>query len=241
MPIPILMYHQVEAPPPRGTPMRGLVVAPHSFAWQMRMLSLLGYQGLSMRDLEPYLRGEKQGRVAGITFDDGYHNNLVYALPVLQARGFTATCYVVSHALGGSNAWDAGIGVPHKDLMDVADLRAWLAAGMDVGAHTRDHADLTVLDEAAARDQIAGSKQDLEQALGQPVRHFCYPYGRYRAEHAQWAQEAGYASATTVMRGRVIPSDDVFRLPRVLVSRATHAGHFLLKLGTGYEDRYRPR
>ena len=55
--IPILMYHQVNTPPPSGTPMRGLVVSPRSFARQMAMLRLMGYQGVSIRDLEPWLRG----------------------------------------------------------------------------------------------------------------------------------------------------------------------------------------
>ena len=76
MKIPILMYHQIDAPPPRGTMLRGLIVAPSSFNWQMKMLRLMGYTGLSMRDLEPYLQGEKKGKVVGITFDDGYQNNL---------------------------------------------------------------------------------------------------------------------------------------------------------------------
>ena len=46
--IPILVYHQIDTPPPRGTPMRGLVVAPQTFAWQMRMLALLGFRGLTL-------------------------------------------------------------------------------------------------------------------------------------------------------------------------------------------------
>ena len=75
MNIPILMYHQIDETPARGTPLRGLVVHPKSFAWQMLMLRAFGFCGLSMRDLEPYLSGEKQGRVVGITFDDGYENN----------------------------------------------------------------------------------------------------------------------------------------------------------------------
>jgi len=40
------------------------------------MLKTLGYQGLSMSGLEPYLRGEKSGKVVGITLDDGFVNNL---------------------------------------------------------------------------------------------------------------------------------------------------------------------
>jgi peptidoglycan/xylan/chitin deacetylase (PgdA/CDA1 family) len=102
------MYHQIDEPPPRGTMLRGLIVAPSSFAWQMKMLRLMGYTGLSMRELEPYLAGEKRGRVVGITFDDGYQNNLKHALPILKANGFTGTCYGVSRMVGGTNSWDAG-------------------------------------------------------------------------------------------------------------------------------------
>lgn len=234
---PILMYHQIDVPPPRGTPMRGLVVALGSFAWQMRMLALMGYRGLSMRDLMPYLLGERRGRVVGITFDDGYRNNLLHALPVLQRTGFTATCYAVSAAVGRTNAWDAGLGVPTQALMSVPELRAWVEAGMEVGAHTRDHVDLTTAAQSEARRQIEGCKHELEAALGVPVRHFCYPYGRFRSEHAAWVREAGFHSATTVQRGRAAAGSDMFRLPRVRVSRATHPGTFLLKIGTRYEDR----
>lgn len=237
MHFPILMYHQVDAPPPRGTPMRGLVVAPHTFAWQMRMLRLLGFRGVSMHELMPYLEGRRQGRVAGITFDDGYRNNLEHALPILQAHGFTATCYAVSGLTGADNAWDRCQGVPSKPLMTGDELRQWVRSGMEIGAHTRDHLDLTQLDPAQARSQIAGSKADLEGLIDAPVSHFCYPYGRFRAEHAQLAREAGFASATTVNRGRAVPGSDLFTLPRVLVSRSTHPGYFLLKLMTRYEDR----
>ena len=65
--IPILMYHQIDAEPPKGSPMRGLVVSPTTFSRQMFALNLLGYQGKSMGDLLPYINGEKHGKVFGIT------------------------------------------------------------------------------------------------------------------------------------------------------------------------------
>ena len=235
-PIPILMYHQVDAPPPRGTALRGLVVAPASFARQMALLAALGYRGLSMRDLEPYVQGEREGKVVGITFDDGYQNNLRHALPVLARHGFTATCYGVSQQLGGSNVWDIDKVAP-KPLMTVSEWRQWHDAGMDVGSHTRHHADLTVLDEVAARDEIAHSRDELQQAIGAEVRHFCYPYGRFHPVHTRLAQEAGYASATTTQRGRVRVGDDAFTLKRIMVARATHLAQFWLKVATAYEDR----
>ena len=235
-PIPILMYHQVDAPPPRGTALRGLVVAPAAFARQMALLASLGYQGLSMRDLEPYLRGEREGKVVGITFDDGYQNNLTHALPALTRHRFTATCYGVSQQLGGSNVWDADK-VASKPLMTVGEWRQWQAAGMDVGSHTRHHADLTVLSEAAAREEITRSRDELQQTIGAEVRHFCYPYGRFHPQHARMALEAGYVSATTTQRGRVRAGDDAFTLKRIMVARATHPLQFWLKVATAYEDR----
>lgn len=236
MNIPILMYHQIDVPPPSGTPLRGLVVSPGAFARQMLLLKLLGYRGLSMRDLEPYLKGEKQGRVVGITFDDGYQNNLHHALPVLRKHGFTATCYAVSSKIGGTNSWDQGL-VAEKPLMTAADWRAWLAGGMDIGSHTRTHADLNQASADQAREEIAGSKRELENTLGCEVRHFCYPYGRFGAEHSRMAREVGYLTATTTRRGRMHAGDDPMTLRRVLVAQATHLLHFALKIGTTYEDQ----
>ena len=104
--IPILMYHQIGIPSPRGSPSRSLTVEPAAFERHMLWLKRLGYQGLSMRDLLPYLRGERSGKVIGITFDDGYRNVHKNALPVLQALGFTATNYFVSRQIGGSHTLD---------------------------------------------------------------------------------------------------------------------------------------
>ncbi len=238
MSIPILMYHQIDAPPPRGTPLRGLVVSPGSFARQMSLLRLLGYRGLSMRDLEPYLKGEKQGKVVGMTFDDGYRNNLQHALPVLQRHGFTATCYAVSTLFGGRNSWDEGL-VAQTPLMTREEWLAWRDAGMDIGSHTRTHARLPDLSLDAAREEIAGSRQELEQALGCEVRHFCYPYGRYTPEHAALAREAGYATATTTNRGRVQACEDPYTLRRIMVACSTHLALFAAKVLTRYEDRRR--
>lgn len=236
MPIPILMYHQIDAPPPRGTMLRGLIVAPRSFAWQMRMLRLMGYRGLSMRDLEPYLRGERTGKVVGITFDDGYRNNLENALPVLLQHGFSATCYGVSQQMGGTNAWDEGK-VATKPLMNREEWRLWVRGGMEVGSHTRHHVKLTELPAAQAQEEIHKSRTELENNLGCEVRHFCYPYGWYKAEHEHMVQQAGYVTATTTHRGRVKPGDNPYALKRIMVARATNPLQFFMKIATAYEDR----
>jgi peptidoglycan/xylan/chitin deacetylase (PgdA/CDA1 family) len=96
---------------------------------------------------------------------------------------------------------------------------------------------LTALSNAQANEEIANSKQELEQAVGCEVRHFCYPYGWYRTEHQEMAAEAGYASATTTRRGRVHAGDDAFALRRVMVARATNPMLFFMKVATRYEDK----
>jgi len=239
MAYPILMYHQIDASPARGTPLRGLTVTPGSFARQMGLLRLLGYRGVSMTELEPYLRGDAAGKVVGITFDDGYRNNLEHALPVLQRHGFTATCYAVSAPDVGRNAWDESLGVPQKPLLTPAEMRQWVGEGMDLGAHTRHHADLTQIGHDAAIDEIAGCKQELQDITGKEVRHFCYPYGRYKAEHVQMVKDAGYTTATTTRRGRAMAGDDLLELRRVLIAHSNHLLLFGAKTIGSYEDRHR--
>ncbi len=240
-PIPILSYHQTETPPGRGVPYRSLVLPPATFRRQMLALHKMGWRGLSMRDLEPYLRGEKSGKVVGITLDDGYVNNLEHALPVLLELGFTATSFMVSGQLGGSNVWDEALGVPAKPLMDAHQAKAWIAAGMDVGAHTRNHVNLLKCDDATARDEIAGAKSDLERVLGTQVRSFCYPYGGHRAEHAEMARQAGYVTATTSVSARSRWDDDLLLLPRISVWLWTPLPLLLAQVATGLEDLRRRR
>ncbi len=67
-----------------------MIVHPDRFRQQMAWLKRLGYRGLSVRDALPYIYGKKQGKVAVITFDDGFENVFRNALPVLQEFGFTA-------------------------------------------------------------------------------------------------------------------------------------------------------
>lgn len=234
--IPILMYHNLGVPP-QGARLRNLYVRVGAFARQMFLLKLLGYKGLSMSAAMPYLRGEKQGRVAVITFDDGYVDTLEQALPILQKHGFSATCYVISQRTGQYNDWDAASLNVRKSLMNDAQVQAWHAAGMEVGAHSRTHPRLTGCTDAELQDEITGSKADLEALIGEPVTQFCYPYGDLDERVVAATRQAGYDAATTVQRGRARSGDDVMLLRRVLVSGSTYPHLFLFKLLGNYEDK----
>ena len=231
------MYHNI-AVAPQGVRLRGLYVSPRRFARQMALLHWWGYRGLSMSAALPYLRGEREGKVAVITLDDGYRDNLEYAMPVLQRHGFTATCYVVSAAIGTDNHWDAQQLGTHKPLMDMNELCRWRDAGMEVGAHSRHHPHLPDWSESELDVEVAGSRRELEGLLAVPVTQFCYPYGAAGPREREAARRAGFAAAVTVRRGRAQPGEDLFGLPRVMVG-GHHAPHvFPLQLLTRHEDRH---
>jgi peptidoglycan/xylan/chitin deacetylase (PgdA/CDA1 family) len=207
----------------------------------MAAMSLMGYRGMSMSDLQPYLLGQKEGKVFGITFDDGYENTLLNALPALNRHGFTSTCYIVSGRVGQTNVWDAGQGIAQVPLMDAAQLQQWVDGGQEIGSHTVTHANLQEVSAEIQAQEIQNSRIALETLVRQPggVRHFCYPYGALNASAVDLVKQSGYSTATTTRRGRVSPSTalDLHLLSRVLVSRTTTWPQLIAKCATGYEDR----
>ncbi len=236
-PIPILMYHSIAAMP-KGTVMRSLHVPPNLFKSQMWLLKIMGYQGLSMSKLQPYLTGEKVGKVIGITFDDGFKNNLTHALPVLKKFGFSATCYIVSQKIGGINEWDLDKGIPENPLMDESEIKEWIENGMEIGSHSQNHVRLSECNIEVATTEIEQSRVDLEAQFGYPVKHFCYPYGSYNDEIVTITKNTGYNTATTVNRGRSKSVDNLLTLPRVPITHRTFAHLFLMKILSKYEDKH---
>ena len=66
------------------------------------------------------MRAGRQRGLVGITFDDGYVNVLEAALPELKRRGFTASVFIISGRLGGTNDWDEGESWPLLSASQVA-------------------------------------------------------------------------------------------------------------------------
>jgi peptidoglycan/xylan/chitin deacetylase (PgdA/CDA1 family) len=75
-------------------------------------------------------------------------------------------------------------------LLGAEELRFWARQGIEFGAHSRSHADLRKLRGAALREEVAGSRADLEQILEREVCSFAYPYGFYDAEVRAAVSEA---------------------------------------------------
>jgi peptidoglycan/xylan/chitin deacetylase (PgdA/CDA1 family) len=233
---PILMYHSIEKMP-KSTVMKSLHVSPNKFKFQMRLLKTLGYKGVSMRELVPYLEGKKHGKVVGITFDDGYKNVLINAAPILKQYGYTATTYIVSKRIGVSNDWDKPNGITQRPLMNENEIKKWIYLGMDIGAHSQTHPDLTKISEERVINEINQCKIDLEKLFNIKVVDFCYPFGRFNKLVYDSTCSAGYLSATTMNRGRANEVSDRYELPRIPITNRTLPHLFLTKILTNYEDK----
>jgi peptidoglycan/xylan/chitin deacetylase (PgdA/CDA1 family) len=66
-------------------------------------------------------------------------------------------------------------------------------------------------------EEVAGSKRDIESALGREIAAFTYPNGDYDAEVRRVVTESGYALAFTTMPGVVDVKDDPYSIKRVNV------------------------
>ena len=229
---PIFGYHNIGQSP-RHSRFKLLYVDPEKFSRQLWTLRRLGLRGVSMSEGIRQLRSNTKGNLVILTFDDGYVDTLTQALPVLRKFGFTATCYVVSDAIGAHNRWDADQLQEVKPLMSHAHLQQWLAAGMEIGSHSRSHPRLHELDNEAADREIAGSRAQLCAQFGVPVEHFAYPYGSFKDDTVGLVKRAGYSSAVSVVAGVARPTDDPYRLPRMLVDGERGWCRFLLQLAGG--------
>lgn len=207
----ILTYHHLERPPESGDE-RGLFVAPEAFERQLAWLAAVKIPVLSLDDLRTRLLAADGApiRAAAITFDDGYEDNFLHALPLLKRFGFTATFFITTGWIGGASPQG------HR-MMNVDQIRSMAEAGMTIGSHTVTHPWLARIPIEETRRELADSKAALESILGPPVRWVCYPSGSFNPAVEDAARELGYAGGCSVIRDNRIHAGQIFHLPRVMV------------------------
>ncbi len=99
----VLTYHRVLAEPDPLLPDEPDVVR---FSAQMNLLSSL-FNVLPLSEAVQRLKmNSLPERAVCITFDDGYANNLEFALPILKARKLPATVFVSTGFIGGGIMWN---------------------------------------------------------------------------------------------------------------------------------------
>jgi peptidoglycan/xylan/chitin deacetylase (PgdA/CDA1 family) len=217
-PVPILMYHVISSPP-AAAPYPELYVRRADFAAEMTWLARHGYHPVTLQRVFDSWRGAARlpTKPIVLSFDDGYLSDVTNALPLLKARH-----------------WPGVLNLEVRNLQPVwgvrpPGVRKLLAAGWELDAHTLTHPDLTTVDAARLKQEVAGSREAIRARFHVPVNFFCYPAGRYDDRVIAAVQQAGYLAATTPRYGLARPGD-LYTLARVRVDGSGGARGFAAKL-----------
>ncbi len=172
-PVSILFYHRIADTVPNDWTM-----STKMFKRQVDWLAEQ-YEFVSLSEAQTRLReGNKRPAVA-ITFDDGYADNCDFAIPLLLRREIPFTYFVSTQILQDQIAFEHDLEAGERlEVNTIEQIQAMAKAGVEIGAHTRTHADMgrsTQVDWI--REELIGSVNDLQSWLDRPIHYFAFPFG----------------------------------------------------------------
>jgi peptidoglycan/xylan/chitin deacetylase (PgdA/CDA1 family) len=216
-PVPILEYH-VLGHPPEGAPYPELYVGRTDFEKQMDWLEERGYEAVTLEQVQEawYHDGTLPPKPVVISFDDGYRPQFTFALPTLRKHGWAG---VLNLKAAGSELYESNV-------------KAMLAAGWELAAHTIHHLDLTELGAEELKEEVAGSRKILQEEFNVPVDNFCYPAGQFDEKVIEAVEAAGYTGATTEISG-FAEKDKPYELARLEILRESHVAGLAEDLKNG--------
>ncbi len=154
-----------------------------------------------------------------ITFDDGYAENCERALPLLIERRIPCTCFVTTQNVLTGQPFPHDVAGGHRFAPNTAaQLRELANAGIEIGAHSRTHADLgAIQNPEQLYDELVLAARDLQTAIERPVRYFAFPFGMHRNLQplAFTLAREMFQSVCSAYGGYNYPGDDPFHLQRI--------------------------
>ena len=220
------MYHSIS------DDKSNLSVSIKNFKKQIEYLHNSGFETIQFNKIN-----QKIKKPLIITFDDGYKDNLINALPILKSYNFTSTCFIVSDLVGKSNIWDKNNkNYTHKELLSKNDLNECMNNGMFIGSHGKSHRSLIDLGHDEIVKEVNFSKNDIENLIGKKINCFSYPFGKINKLSAELVNKS-YDFAVSTMRSRfdTIKHKNYF-VPRVHMSDNLNKFKLFIKIKTFYED-----
>ncbi len=166
------------------------------------------------------------GRYFHLSFDDGFRNHYLNALPILKKLKIPAIFFVPSGFISSGYEQVSHYCVDiakYKmpiELLQWEDLKQMISAGYQIGSHTRTHARFSDIssDPAKMDEEIRGSKLELEDHLGYECKYISWPFGTGTDTDAtalNFVGESKYTACFSACRGTVIPEKtDRLRIPR---------------------------
>ncbi len=207
--VPVLMYHYVRpVTPTMDAASRWLSVSPEHFKAQMDEIMRLGYHTITPDDLADAVNGTRKlpTKPVLLTFDDGYRDQYTDAFPILKEDHLKATFFIVS-------AYHVNPTNLTNDMIREVDASGFIT----IAAHTKHHVGLVDLKPDKRKDEIFGSKKELEDVLGHPVTAFAYPYGNFNDEVKALVRDAGFRISFSTLLGSIHTSSSILEVRRIRV------------------------
>lgn len=239
--LPILMYHKVITDKRDGQ--HRIFIKQENFRKHMQSLSRWGFQFLSFQELSDFWNekrplSELSRKCVVITFDDGYINNLDYALPILKEFNAKATIYLLADHSILTNSWDQGSGENPDPLMSLEQKRSLDPKVIEVGSHGLRHDRLPPKTDEEILSEMRVSKSILEHDLGRPIVSFAYAFGDIDPRLPCLAEKAGYHFAVNTDRGPVEWTRNPWSLFRVSMFPEDNAWSLWKKTSKWYRKYY---
>lgn len=224
----VLCYHAVSAD--WDAP---LAVTPEQLDAQLQYLADQGFRAVTFSDA---VLGREKGKLVAITFDDGYRSVAQVAKPILDSHGMIGTVFVPTSFIGaerpmswpGIDHWLDGPNADELTPMSWEEAEKLIGAGWEIGSHTCSHPQLTKLDDAQLRKELAESQLECERRLGISCESLAFPYGDVDERVSEAAMAAGYSAAAALSVRASQPSP--YRWPRADVYRIDSGRSFRLKV-----------
>lgn len=210
----ILMYHSVS------DSTAFFSITPKEFERQMAYLARKKYRVITLSHLIAMMKqGEDIGGCVVITFDDGYEDFLINALPILRKYTFQATLFLATGLLGNAHSTTDRSGPPLMKKEEAEKICK--EKSIHCMPHTVSHPDLSKVSVEEAIREIEHSRTDIENISGVKAKIFAYPKGRYTDDVVGYLRKNGWDAAVTVIPGLVSSEGNLFLLPRNAVDRQT--------------------
>lgn len=220
----ILGYHRVDDE--RDV----LAVRPDRFRRQLETLLETGARPIALTSALETAKRDPDGRYFSVTFDDGYRDVLTNAVPILRELGVPATVFIPSAVVDGdATYWWYRSPPPAMTWSEIRELSQ--DPLFDFQAHGRTHRPLPRLSDDEARNEIEGSKQDIEARIERPVTVFCYPAGLYGEREARLVRDAGFEIAVTTDPGVTTHDSRPEALRRTMIAWGDDEDSFAAKIG----------
>lgn len=238
--MPVIMYHHIRSWEGADTSIeKGLRVSPAVFERHLQYLKENGYNTINTYDLEKYIKADKKlpQKPVLLTFDDGYDDNYIYALPILKKYNMTGDFAIITSAVG------------RPLYLNWQQIKEMDSSGMSISSHTLNHCILAQkttnpitmkrdsfqdllpdeeykpcsnlnsgerLTKGQVKNELIESKKVIESQVGHSINTIIYPYGGYNTEVVDLAKAAGYSFGFTVsaQKDEDVALNEPFDIPR---------------------------